>query len=358
MLFNLFSRATYFLQDFSFYLILFLVTFAISVSFIYFIFKSRHSPKVKKFSLSAIFSIFIVIFSITLAESYFRYVYDASDGLGFLKVNRKWHERHVVHNNYFFRDRDFATQKSPGTIRIGVLGDSIAFGGGIENVRDRFSNLLEEKLNQSGYQAQVYNLGKPGYDTEGEILEYQKVKHLDFDIIVWQYFLNDIQALEKSTGTPIIAKNSKQGQLTAWLSDGSFFFDFLYWRFSARYGKTFAELRTADIARYHDPVQLQRHQEIITNFLDDLLRENKKVIVIIFPMIFLLTPNGYAAADIHTLMGETFAKNEVQVIDLLQDLSARNGREFWASQFDSHPNEKVHAIAAEKVYQKVKELLQ
>lgn len=357
MLFNLFSRATYFLQDFSFYLILLAATITITLIAIYSIFKSQHSPKTKKFFLSAIFSIFIFVFSITLAEAYFRYVYDASDGLGFLKVNKKWHERHVVHNNYFFRDRDFVSEKTPGTVRIGVLGDSITFGGGIKNVNDRFSNLLEVKLNQSGYKAEVYNLGKPGYDTEGEILEYQKVKHLGFDIIIWEYFLNDIQALEKSTGTPIISRNSKQGQLATWLSDRSFLFDFFYWRLSSRYDRTLKELRRADMDRYGDQEQLVRHKEQIATFLADLEKENKKVVVVIFPLLTLLGPN-YPAQNIHQMMGEHFRANGAQVIDILEFLEGKNGRDLWASEFDSHPNKEVHKLVAEKIYERIKGLLQ
>jgi hypothetical protein len=81
-------------------------------------------------------------------------------------------------------------------------------------------------------------LGKLGFDTAGEIEEYQWVKHMNFDIIIWQYFLNDIQPKGESTGTDIIDRNSQQAIFVKQISDRSYFFDFIYWRLSSKYGRT------------------------------------------------------------------------------------------------------------------------
>src|SRR3989344_8860561 len=198
MFFNLSARISYFLADFWPYLILIFVSSALFLLAIYKIFKSELSFRNKKIGSSIIFTFLILIFTFSAFEFYFRYVYDESDGLGFLKVNERWHKRHVVYNNYFFRDLDFNSIKREGVVRIGVLGDSVAFGEGIKNVNNRFSNILEQKLQNAGFKVEVYNLGSSGYDTEGEIEQYQRVKQLNFDIIIWQYLLNDIQPLEKS----------------------------------------------------------------------------------------------------------------------------------------------------------------
>ena len=155
MPFNLWARISYFLKDFGFFLILIFASFAFFLLAIYKIFKSKTSERKKKLlsSLTFLFLIFILTFS--AFEAYFRYIYDEPDGLGFLLVNNKWQERHVVYNNYFFRDRDFNPVKREGTTRIGVLGDSVAFGGGIENVNDRFSNILERKLKSKKFLAKL-----------------------------------------------------------------------------------------------------------------------------------------------------------------------------------------------------------
>lgn len=350
MLLTLWSRASYFISDFSFYLILLLLSLSLTIFSIYKIYKSDAQKQRKRIFMAAIFAFTTFILIFTAFEAYFRYVYDVPDGLGYLKVNRKWHERHVIYNSYFYRDRDFKTEKEKGIIRIGVLGDSIAFGGGIEKAQDRFSDILEQKLKEAGKNVEVYNLGKPGYDTQAEIEEFQKVKHLKFDILVWQYFLNDIQPKDKSTGTPIISQNSKTGKIGSFLSQKSFFFDFVYWRFSQRYQKTFQALRTADLNQYKNQEVLLEHKNEIADFEKMLEEEKIKTFVIIFPSMFLLGPN-YPAGDIHQMMGEYFGQLGLQTIDLLPDLIDEDRDKLMASKFDPHPNETVHSLAAQKLFE-------
>ena len=366
MLFNLWAhlsyfelarnKLSYFLKDFSGYLILILTSFILIVFSSIKIFKSNLINRKKKIYLSLVSTIFIIILLFSFFEAYFRYRYDESDGLGFLKVNERWHARHVVYNNYFFRDRDFDPNKRAGIVRIGVLGDSIAFGGGIKNVNDRFSNILEKKLRDAGKNAQVYNLGTQGYDTGGEIESYQKVRHLNFDIIVWQYFLNDIQPYGKSTGTPIIARNSQQAKIVQFLSNKSFFFDFIYWRLSQRYQKTFDQLKNADLAQYQNPEVLQKHKEEMSAFIKDLKRENKRIVVIIFPFVHLIGAD-YPSTNIHQDLNQFFEQEGVEVINLLDYLKDKKARNLIASGLDSHPNEAVHAEAAQKLFEKVMPLL-
>lgn len=343
------SRLFYFFSDFWLYLILSIIVLIVTPIVAVLIYRTKYQLQTKKIIFSSLAIIFCIYFIFLIFEIYFRYFYDASDGLGFLKVNSKWHERHVIHNFYFFRDRDFTVDKQPNVTRIGVLGDSITFGGGIENVNDRFSNILEKKLRESGFNVEVYNLGKPGYDTEGEILEYQKVRHLNFDLIIWQYFLNDIQPLEKSTGTPIIAKESQVSVVVKFFSDRSYFFDWLFWRFSSRYQKTFSQLQSADLAQYQNTKLLARHQNAIANFIAAVKGEKKEVIIIIFPFVHLLEPN-YPAKNIHTQMKSYFESLNVEVIDLKDNLQNVSPENLLASKFDPHPNELVHRIAAEKLY--------
>jgi len=356
MIFNLWAHLSYFLRDFFPYLTLILISCLIALVAFYKIFRSNISESKKKISLSIIFIILISILTYSLFEAYFRYFYDQSDGLGFLKVNQKWQARHVVYNSYFFRDRDFNPIKKEETTRIGVLGDSITFGGGIENIEDRFSNILERNLKNAGYNVEVYNLGKPGYDTEGEIQVYNSVKDLNFDIIIWEYFLNDIQSSQNSTGTPIIVNGSKKDKIAEFLSDRSYFFDFLYWRINSKYRKVFLDLRTADMDRYQDQQRLSQHKEEVADFIKDLKNDNKKVITIIFPFIYFMGPN-YPAVEIHNLMDNVFRENGVETIDLLDDLKDKNGKDLIAGPFDSHPNEMVHKLAADRLFEKVVPLL-
>src|SRR3989338_11317076 len=119
------SRIAFFFKDFLPYIIGLLVILALFVLLVAIVQKSIVSSKTKKIALGVGF--FIVCFSLVFCmfEGYFRYIYDESDGLGFLQVNKRWTQRHVVYNNFFKRDRDFKAEKPAGIIRIGMLGDSI-----------------------------------------------------------------------------------------------------------------------------------------------------------------------------------------------------------------------------------------
>lgn len=71
-------------------------------------------------------------------------------------------------NSFGFRDKEWVVSKPEDTFRIAVLGDSVAFGWGI-NEGDRFSNQIEIDLNSSspltGKKFEVMNFAVPGYNT-------------------------------------------------------------------------------------------------------------------------------------------------------------------------------------------------
>lgn len=356
MLIKLWGHLRYFLTDFTLYL--FIIFFGIPACFFFLlkVYRSTLSDTKKKIFLSSIFSVIIFILIFSFLEGYMRYRFDESDSLGFLKISGRWFQRHVVYNSDFVRDRDFVLEKKQGVTRIGIIGDSMAMGYGIKDVHNRFSNILEKKLQKEGYKAEVYNFGKSGYDTDAEIEEYQKFKKYNFDIIVWEYFLNDAQPPEKSRGTRVLLKEKNQNSIVSFISTYSYLFDYLYWRLVARYDTTFKELRNADMEAYKDTANLEHHKEVITSFLKDLKSENKKVVVIIFPF-FVFLPDD-PAKDIQNMIENHFKKNGAdEVIKLGDSLKGRTAKDTTVSGFDYHANESVQAIAAQVLYDKIKPLL-
>lgn len=352
MLITIWGHLSYFLKDFFLYLILLPLSFLALVLTVSKVYKSKASESRKKTLIVAVFTTFVIILIYSGFEAYFRYRYDESDGLGFLQVDKRWHKRHDVLNSYYYRDRNFEENKKEGVMRVGVIGDSITEGSGIRNPKDRFSDILEQKLKDAGKNVEVYNLGKSGLDTVQEARAYQDVKHLKFDILVWEYFINDVQP-ENSTGTPIIIKNSLRGKLVTFLSEKSFFFDYIYWRFSSKYSQTIQELRNADIAQYHNEPVLQAHEKRISDFIESLKADNTKIVVIFFPSLYLLNPN-YLAKEEYYMMVDYFKEKGVDAtVDLLPELMDKNPKTLMASRFDTHPNEIVHALAAEKLFQEI-----
>jgi hypothetical protein len=112
---------------------------------------------------------------------------------------RRWH-RTVRTNSYGFRERDFSLTKPRGIYRIAVIGDSIAYGQGIDE-QDRFSNLIEKQLtHQNGKRGyEVLNFGQPGAETIDhlKILAYP-VLEAEPDFVLLEWFTNDVEGHDKS----------------------------------------------------------------------------------------------------------------------------------------------------------------
>ena len=95
-------------------------------------------------------------------------------------------------NRLGYRDRDHAEAKSPGMLRVVVLGDSIAAGYRIERFEDTFPGILGRRLHGAGLPVEVLNFGVTGYNTEQEV-ETLRARALAFapDIVLVAYCHND-----------------------------------------------------------------------------------------------------------------------------------------------------------------------
>jgi lysophospholipase L1-like esterase len=80
------------------------------------------------------------------------------------------------------RDREYTLTKPENTKRIAVLGDSIAFGWGVEN-NQCFPKLLEKMLNTCSkkYKYEVLNFAVPGYNLEQELIALRE-KVIKFNV--------------------------------------------------------------------------------------------------------------------------------------------------------------------------------
>src|SRR3989344_5299382 len=86
---NLTNRLLYFLGDFYGYIIILVTSIVSGIIIIWVIHKnSKLHTNILLAITTATMS--LVMFFIS-AEAYFRYIYEASDGIGFLKIAQKWH---------------------------------------------------------------------------------------------------------------------------------------------------------------------------------------------------------------------------------------------------------------------------
>lgn len=359
MLIQLWGHLRYFLTDFSLYLALLAVSTFFCVYGSLKLYKSALSEKKKGALIGLCFTFLALVYSYSAFEAYFRYRYDESDGLGFLETTERWTARHVAYNNYQYRDRNFTLEKTPGVVRIGVMGDSNAYGAGIKNVYNRFSNVLEKMLNDHGYKAEVYNFGVPGLNTDTEIKEYSRVEQLNFDILVWSYFFNDAEESANSAGTAVLqTEQTRPPGIITTLTDQSFFFDYIYWRLAAKYETAFIKIRNADLDQYNNPSVFQYHKQLIDSFSSSLLADNKKFVMLVVPFLYFFPNYPAQALAIDERMDKIFTDDGASaVVDLLPYVHKMQAKDLIVSKYDSHPNIAIHKLAAEKLYDAITPLL-
>ena len=103
-------------------------------------------------------------------------------------------------NSKGLRDEEYEYAKPPGVYRILVLGDSFAWGYGVEQ-GNNFSDQLEELLNKSaaGNLVEVINAGVSGYGTDQELLllEREGMKYQP-DLVLVAFATNDFTLDNKS----------------------------------------------------------------------------------------------------------------------------------------------------------------
>jgi len=108
-------------------------------------------------------------------------------------------------NSLGFRDIDYASPAPPrGATRIIVLGDSFAWGSGVNNDKAVFSApRLPAELARHGVKAQTLNASALGANTAKELVLYRKAhKAFNESAVVLCFFANDIEPVG---GAPEIA---------------------------------------------------------------------------------------------------------------------------------------------------------
>jgi lysophospholipase L1-like esterase len=104
-------------------------------------------------------------------------------------------------NSYFnfegLRDREHGLVKASGTRRIICIGDSTTAGNGVKNNDDRFTYLLEKRLNNNSNNPvhyEIFNMGVTGYQTVQEV-ETLRTKGLKYqpDLVLLTVCLNDFR---------------------------------------------------------------------------------------------------------------------------------------------------------------------
>ncbi len=294
---------------------------------------------------------FTILLLVAVGEGYFRFVYAESDGLPTL-ASQNWLARYWHTNALGYRDPDWdsATLASRKTVLID--GDSFAAGWGIPNPDDRFGNVLSKRL---GDDYATVNIGKPGASTVEETDNLQKYPLDKVDVVILQYYLNDIENAALSIG--LDPKLDPTRGMPAWVNE-SYLVNFVYWRLIARLNPAQEGTQTYWdwlYSMYDNSTVWAIHQQQINEFTDVVAQKSAKLIVVIFPN--MLDP--FHSVPYVDRVAQAFEAKGVKsqyIVKLFDAAAAMPLNERVVSERDAHASAAFNRIVGEILHEKVIQL--
>lgn len=254
-------------------------------------------------------------------------------------------------NSRGYRDNERALAKAAGVKRLLSLGDSFAWGAGIE-FDDTYGQRLERQLPRRRREAwEVVQLALPGMNTVDEASQlHEEGLAYDPDLVVVGYVLNDSEDSEAAEARRARewAEEKREKRDPRFL-DHSALFKLVGSRIFATVEN---RRRIAGYRSMYRPdapgwVAGQKALKLIGKLCTE---KGIPFVVVIFPLFANPLDAGYPFADIHATVTQAASAAGAKVVDLRPayeglrwDLLVVDGAA------DEHPNEIAHRIAADVV---------
>ena len=246
-------------------------------------------------------------------------------------------------NAHGYRDLPRATPKPAGVRRVLSLGDSFAWGAGVE-FEDAYPQRLERALNRRRREAwEVVNLALPGMATVDHAAQLEKEGDAYApDVVLLGFVLNDSQD----------AKAAEAQRAEDWVehpppAPGR---SALLTLVRSRLWATAENRRRADgfLSMYKDGASGWEASRLSLKGIGAWCRQRGiPLVVVIFPLFGNPLDDSYPFASIHAKVASAAGESGAKVVDLLPayrglkwELLVVNGAD------DEHPNEIAHRIAA------------
>jgi hypothetical protein len=238
-------------------------------------------------------------------------------------------------NSHGMRDREYALQKPPGTVRVALLGSSHTMGSGVAD-GEPFEALVEERLNSGpAGQAPRYellNFAVGGYSVLQSLYLLQtKVARFAPDVVVVVGHLQDAQRLLDSMsnlvhdGIPIHYPALTERLKAAGIEPGM----------------------PAGVVRHRlQPVLGELQRWIYASIATEARRQGAVPV-----WVFLPAPYQHPSAEELDVWLQVAAQAGFTALSLAGAYDAHSTSEVQVSKWDTHPNALGHRLVAERFYQ-------
>ncbi len=330
---------------FVFSVIVFLIiSLTLNIIFLFYFVWQGEDSKLRQFAQNLSLLLFSFLIVCILLELFFK-LFFAQPDTRYTLAHQNWLDRYWQNNSLGYRDIEWTPELLAGRTKIMVLGDSFAAGAGIQNKEDRFSDLLGQLL---GDDYAVMNVGRPGADTKEEFINALAYPYPS-DIVILSFFVNDIEDTARDMG---FKPPRSQRSYYPLLAQKSYAFNFFYWRIY-RLGL----LNSGDqghywnwlLNTYSNPDIWQIYQAELLQAHHLVKERNGQLIVVVFPTINAIQESRPITSQVVNL----YREQGVPVLDVTELVADLDPDDLVVNSVDSHPNELVHRLVAERLYQLV-----
>lgn len=303
----------------------------------------RRWPRAQAAAGGLLLSYGVLVVAFGGAELYFRYGY-ADSRMDFALTGQNWPDRYLQRNSLGYRDREWTTDQLAARTTIFAIGDSFTQGWGINDPADRYTDVLARRL---GDDYAVVNIAIAGQATMHHIAALHDYPYQTPDIVLWQYFLNDIEVAAKSNGMTWDITLPDRPPIV----DESYLASFLYWGLN-REALYINRVDGRDewgfyYAAYDNPYIWDIHADEINRFIDAVEARGARLITLIFPN--LLDPVG-SVGYVDRVAQVIAARGHTDILRLYDQAAAWPLEARIVSPGDSHASIAFNALVAELLY--------
>lgn len=246
-------------------------------------------------------------------------------------------------NSQGFRGAEWTDERTPGTERVLVLGDSFTFGEGVK-LEDTFCVRLASLLTKErGRRVEVINCGVSAWSTDSEIafLEHRGLRTQP-DLVLVAYVLNDADyAGGLDLWHEFRGQYEKRGLKHSYVASYAYS---LYAR--GRVGRRYVEqMVDGALAK---PENWNKSFDLLAKGNELSRAAGARFGVCVFPLLFDLSPT-YPMKPIHAMIRAACAKSGIPTLDLFDTFAGHRAASLWVHPSDPHPNAKANALAAEAI---------
>jgi|ERR1043165_904398 hypothetical protein len=260
-----------------------------------------------------------------------------SNNVGYTLAYKNWVNEYEHLNEQGFRDEDF-TQKDTLKKILLFIGDSFTEGQGIEDTGMRYSNIVAGALGDS---FTTFNLAKGGANDQYKWERLRTFPRVP-DLIVYQYFMDDIMDAAALVGLPGPIVEPPYVTYTRplpQLIENSYLLNYLYWQLPHN---EFADYQKCLNRANIDSAAQKQHFMFLDSICSYSKDHNVRLLVLIMPHI----PDPNFSAPLLKPTVDYFKGSGVQLVEVTPFLAAVPVEDRIVNVNDYHLNSRMQPVVA------------